>query len=558
MEIILYNNFEKRGNSTKVPSVAGTSFACKLLDTTSVLAPVITIEKKDNVNIYSYTYARISDFNRYYFITDISTYRNLWIVKMSVDVLASYRHDIRNSEQYVLRSSEDSDNDIVDGIYPTISRDYIQMPDGTYESAFSYNTLTPLPNGTYQIYRRSCMPDISSWSTDRTYFKKGLSSGGYILGLVSDNGTGNTYYAMTKSSLVTFLNKILTLTPSDFTDVSSGVARAVFNGLQYITSIRWFPALPTRNVSLSPYETNIKVAGQDVNVSGLNIWNIANGYIEEFYFDIDIPRHPKRVTDEYGVLNWLTLSPYSQYNLYFAPFGNIPIDSTKIMYASTLRVQWMIDFCTGNTIMKLLKGSTGNEIVYTSISSLGVNLPVSSLVVHNALGVGLIAGYLGLKQVMDKPHPLTSAITSAWESMAENPVGAVDYLAKALTDGSLFTDFMGALGFKETREDHNINTAIDMGIDAIASALGQVQTQGQPDSFLAYYEIPIMYAWFLDIPELDIDRFGKPLNKIKTLASISGGFCKCADSNIEFDDALPTLSERNRVNSMLNTGIYLE
>lgn len=560
MDIYLYSTFEKRSNSTKRPSdnTVHSTFDCTLLDNTSILNPVIILENPllSAVNLYSFTYAYIPTFNRYYYVTNINTNKNLWILTLSVDVLASFRHDIRNSDQYVLRSAIQWNQDIVDGIYPTISSDMISLGDGTSASNYDVSELTPLPSGDYEIHRRAGMISGAQWSTDRTYFKQGINSGGFIVGVVSDNGTGNTYYAMTRPSLVTFLNKILSLTPSDFTDTSSGVARALVNAIQYIASITWFPAIPTIPGGVNPV-SSINIGGYPVNnLNGLGIYDISSNYIEEFYFELSLPNHPKRYTNTYGVLNWLNLSPYTQYNLYFAPFGNIPLDTTKLLYAGSVRVEWSIDFLTGSSILKLKRGDYDSQIFYTSSTNLGVSLPVSSLIVNDKLGFGLVTTYTALKSMEQSPS--VTGISNWFEDlMNSNPI--TEKMLYRAQRGGDFPGIMDWLGFKETG-GHDLGKAIDMGVDALASALGQVQTKGTTDSFLSYFELPILYAWFLDIAEPDKDRFGRPYNKKANLSTLTGGFVKCADSNVEFgkDGLLPTLPERNQVNRLLNTGVYLE
>ena len=60
----------------------------------SVLNPSIRIESADNISTYNYAY--ISEFGRYYYITDIVSVRtNCWIVSLRCDVLMSYKDEIQ-------------------------------------------------------------------------------------------------------------------------------------------------------------------------------------------------------------------------------------------------------------------------------------------------------------------------------------------------------------------------------------------------------------------------------------------------------------------------------
>lgn len=546
MIVNLYKLTKKINSTLRPAPVTGTEYDCKILNPSSIINPTLELQKTDSNLIYEFNYAYIPTFKRYYFVNDIVSFRNLWRISLTVDVLATYRTDIYNSSQYVLRSRMASNPDIVDPVYPTInSGGLIHVEGETYASDYESSTLSQSGAGQYEIYRRSVMRD-TAWSIDRNYFETGINIGAYIIGMVSNNSTGVTYYGTTRTGLVSFLQKVLTYSPSDITDLSTGTAKTLFNGLQYIVSVTWFPALPTKPGSQS-YLTSINVGGYPIDVTGLMIFDISENYIEEFYFDLTIPVHPKRYTSTYGVMNWLKLSPYSQYNLYYAPFGNIPLDSTKLFSCSSLRVQWSIDFMTGSSILKLKDSNTG-KLIYTTNSTLGVALPISGLTINNLLGLGIVTSYYGLKTI--QKNPIVSGINNALQSIDWKSIFGDNWS----WNDSAISDILGI----KTKSDFSVNNAIDMGVDAMASSLGQMHTVGKPESFLSYFEIPVLYAWFLDIAEVDINRFGRPLNETRTLSNIATGFVKCADSNVLITTVKPTFNEQNQVNSMLNTGIFLE
>ena len=67
----------------------------ELRNQTSVLNPTIRIESSDNISTYNYAY--ISEFGRYYYITDIVSVRtNCWVVSLRCDVLMSYKDEIQS------------------------------------------------------------------------------------------------------------------------------------------------------------------------------------------------------------------------------------------------------------------------------------------------------------------------------------------------------------------------------------------------------------------------------------------------------------------------------
>lgn len=60
----------------------------------SIISPVIMVEGS---SFNSYNYAYIPQFDRYYFIKEITNYRNnLWILTLEVDVLMSFKSSILN------------------------------------------------------------------------------------------------------------------------------------------------------------------------------------------------------------------------------------------------------------------------------------------------------------------------------------------------------------------------------------------------------------------------------------------------------------------------------
>lgn len=101
MNLTLYvNNSEKNKigkNLTNDFPLSGT-----LRDTTNIINPVILIELNE---IGNYNYCYIPDFNRYYFITDITVIRTgLFAISLMVDVLESFQTSIKNLSVILLNT----------------------------------------------------------------------------------------------------------------------------------------------------------------------------------------------------------------------------------------------------------------------------------------------------------------------------------------------------------------------------------------------------------------------------------------------------------------------
>ena len=103
MEISFYNNVsekEKIGKTLKNKTTL-TGF---LKQVTSVINPVITVEMK---NPSQYNYVHIPQFHRYYFISDIVNIKNnLWEIHMKVDVLESFKTQIKANKAIIEKSEQ--------------------------------------------------------------------------------------------------------------------------------------------------------------------------------------------------------------------------------------------------------------------------------------------------------------------------------------------------------------------------------------------------------------------------------------------------------------------
>lgn len=108
MTIVLYNStaetdmLDKSGYLTQVSTLTG-----NLRSGTDLVDPEIVVEL-DTLPSFNYVY--ITEFNRYYFVTDIGSVANkLWNIKLHCDVLYSHRTKILELECEVERNEYDYD-----------------------------------------------------------------------------------------------------------------------------------------------------------------------------------------------------------------------------------------------------------------------------------------------------------------------------------------------------------------------------------------------------------------------------------------------------------------
>ena len=103
MEIRLFHN-DSPNNKIGKRLISGTTLNGSFRDSSKILKPKVMIEAS---NLRNYDYAYIPEFDRYYFITEKTSYRTgLWIIDMEVDVLETYKNDIKNLH-CIIEATED-------------------------------------------------------------------------------------------------------------------------------------------------------------------------------------------------------------------------------------------------------------------------------------------------------------------------------------------------------------------------------------------------------------------------------------------------------------------
>lgn len=118
MNIILYQNISENNavnkSITELTTLTGT-----LREESSIIDPIVTISDIDNY-IGSMNYAYIPEFKRYYFITNIESVRNnVWRVSFHVDVLFTYREQIKRNSAIIERNENQYDLKLNDGLFKT-------------------------------------------------------------------------------------------------------------------------------------------------------------------------------------------------------------------------------------------------------------------------------------------------------------------------------------------------------------------------------------------------------------------------------------------------------
>lgn len=121
MRIVLYKNESEpiRVDKalTQIAEVEG-----YLREETSLLRPSFAIELSSAL-LSNVNYAYVEEFNRYYFVGNPESIRSgLWLFPMKVDVLSTYKADIRKNSAIIGRNEREYDLLLNDGLFQTQQR----------------------------------------------------------------------------------------------------------------------------------------------------------------------------------------------------------------------------------------------------------------------------------------------------------------------------------------------------------------------------------------------------------------------------------------------------
>ena len=405
-------NYSKKDNSTAHPSTSdGTRYRCAVKTGSSIISPVIEISVEE---LPGYNYAYIGNFKRWYFVTNITFDRGVWVLSLACDVLASYKTEIGSLSQYVTRSSHSFDGDLIDRAYPARAE---------------YVTSNVILNAN----------EVVSWGT-----------GTFAVNVMNaESVSGYTTYLFTAANFSTFLGRLST----DLTDSSVSVWDSVtesikitsYDPLRYIGSVFWFPESMPAGIA----KTTLKLGNYEV--TGISCVQPSFPTIGKYY-GINIPKHPQ--ASARGAFT--NLAPYSEYTLELGPFGNIKLDTTGLFGKTYLYVNIEADFLTGNGRAYIRSGTTvlpdmtTDVMIANVVCQYGVPVKISSMnsVTAGSLfslvgGVAGIAGGIALGDAGAAVAGFNSAVNGI-ESMAKgsfDSAGNTGSIADHMMKKILYTRF---------------------------------------------------------------------------------------------------------------------
>ena len=327
-----YSGFTKRLNSTKIPTTTPISINCLLKDNTSIVNPQLEIRGSgSSFNPRLYTYCKITEFGRYYYINDWIYENAVWVAHCAVDSLGSFKIPIGNTTKYIARSSYAHNISAVDTFYPALA----------WEPNYYYDT-------------------------DRFDFRSNLQNDGcYILGVSnhSSNACGAvTYYALEPLEMRDFIAYLNQSTTADWTTPFTGMTdtlyRAIYNPIEYVKLCKWFP-IPKSKIAILTREL-ISFGNYQSTVYGNSLIGSTSWYQETIY--LDLPSGWTALEGKYRC------SPYAHIYLVCNPWGVIELNPLDFTDTNHLKLTIYPDMISGDCILKIFKvvGTTEYFITQTS------------------------------------------------------------------------------------------------------------------------------------------------------------------------------------------------
>ena len=286
-----------------------TKAICALKEPCSILAPELKITGISNPSLLNYAFIPAFG-NRYYYVTNWTSDHNLWVATLKVDHLASWRTDVLNTYQHVLRSASLKDTFIINSKYvvtddiDTVVDNFIGDSDG----------MSPFPSGT-QGANMTYVMEISNNSV------QGKVNGLQYLALDSDQ---------IKKTINSVLNDNNTFgwgaTEADF-GLTSAISRSIVNPLQYVGNTYMLPFVPGQLSNVDSLKVGFWTLTHPGGQLKAIVPNFPGNAVYQWIKKLKLRPHPQNHT--HG--QYLNAYPYTEYTLYAGPFGTVKLNTNSII-----------------------------------------------------------------------------------------------------------------------------------------------------------------------------------------------------------------------------------
>lgn len=481
-------------SNSTLQATGGTNVTVNLKDNTSIEDPAF--ELGAGLSTYDNVTAVLWD-GRYYAVTDItSTSNGTTIISCTLDRPATFKSSITGASAFIERCADNYNVQILDPALSTESN--------TYMNTVKSGQILPgnFSQGVICVRAVSTAPNMESGGACSIYF--------------FDPVPGSTY------SIYDLLTALYG------SNLIQSITNVFKNTFETIISCTYIPCVTASYLATEGYlnSTTLKLSDQDFsNITVLRPTQPGDGrhtYIDyEFETDLDLVK-------QYSTYTWRNKEPFSKWLMYLPFVGTVPInienyiDDVTSGTTSSLLVKMWYDLTTGDMIYQEIKktytaGVPTEHVINEYKTHLGVNIP--------------------LAQVTGTPLKFGTSV-----------IGGLGATLGGIASGNALIAAGGAA------------TMIGGGVVGLMQR--DVATAGSFDS--NGVQLFNMEKKSIEVMQIGHPTTGSPTDykdvigcmymKADTIGNHSG-FIKCQNASISIPG---TQADRDAINAMLNSGIFIE
>ena len=512
---ITFYQFSKRNNSTKIVDTTGTVLSCELKSETDMISPTLVIKAVPASWSPIWNYCYVPAFNRYYFINDWSWINGVWECACSVDVLASWKTEIGNMQEYVLRSSSECNGRIVDNAYLTM-----------------------------------CRPEVTTQLLDNVY-ARALSGGFYVIGIISGESNATqgaiTYYQMDGTEFARLRQYLLSnnfLSEQGLTNLADFIpadaTKVIYNPYQYIASCQWFP------FASSAIPSNFKTA---VSTISFGWWTTGTGFSAyrinpncPVYETTQYKRWQDHLYDVYPDYEYMSYSPYTTRFIKMEPFGEIQIPDDYFEIGDYIAIKLIVDMLTGIGILEVWSATSVENAYQLKALVCRESQQISVDIQLAQIGKDYFGAYAAQYKAASTKMSMATSIAQDAGDVASGILSLnFGKAASASADIGAKSAQLSAYGTVATG-------------DYMKASAPQLLTGGSNGSLAAYSVNNYIINIFQRVTERDPAQLGKPLYQKKTLNTLSG-YMLIQNPDVE----LPCMeAERTMISQYMSGGFFYE
>lgn len=352
-------NFSKRENSTKQPTssdiAAGKTFNnLTFKDIVNVDNPILRLAGA-KTNDYTYTYAYIHEWNRYYHIKTANLrHEDIYEADLELDDLATFKDQILATKAFILYSTSNWNRWIKDDRFPIVARPPV----------VARATSSPLVDG-------------------QPVFSDDQISPVMILTTVSQE-TGLTYWKMEKASIDHLLDSL------------SRAGDSVWGSLQMQFGDAMGSIVSCVKIPVNPLVLDIG-SPTDMYLGGYHVQDGDESYIEASPLNTKFVLFRGRCGIPTGYLDFRVFEPYTRLRIRL-PFLGI-VDLAHQDYSGSVYYEGLLNLLNGKLVWTLYNDEGYHYPVSTYSCQCGEYIPLAAMQIQNAsslieslAGAGLTIG----------------------------------------------------------------------------------------------------------------------------------------------------------------------